>query len=70
MVNSRDESTQEVVPEVDAFLDEIEVVCRKHGMSISHEDGHGAFIVERFHEFFVEWLRNADDARAVGGKKL
>lgn len=34
-------------PKVDAFLAEIEAVCVKHGMSISHEDGHGAFIIEK-----------------------
>lgn len=28
------------------FLDEIEEVCSKYNFDISHEDGHGAFIIE------------------------
>lgn len=51
------------VPEVDAFLAEIEAVCRKHGMTISHEDGHGAFLVEPMSERNLEWLREARDER-------
>lgn len=46
-------------PEVEAFLDEIEAVCKKHGFSISHEDGHGAFVLEPFDSHNIEWLRNA-----------
>lgn len=45
--------------EVKDFLDEIESVCRKHGISISHEDGQGAFILEKFNERDMEWLKEA-----------
>ena len=41
---------------VDVFLAEIIEVCRKHGMSISHEDGHGAFEVVRFNDADSDWL--------------
>ncbi|QXN69904.1 hypothetical protein MAWWA_93 [Bacillus phage vB_BspH_Mawwa] len=44
---------------VEKFLEEIEKVCRKHNMSISHEDGHGAFIIEKFDEFNISWLKGA-----------
>ena len=44
---------------VDTFLDEIEVVCKKYGFSISHEDGHGAFEIEDFNESDMEWLKYA-----------
>ncbi|MEK7214101.1 MAG: (5-formylfuran-3-yl)methyl phosphate synthase, partial [Chloroflexota bacterium] len=37
-------------PAVLAFLADIEAVYRKHGMSISHEDGHGGFIIEDLDE--------------------
>lgn len=41
------------------FLSEIEELCRKHNISISHEDTHGAFILERFDEDLLEWLKYA-----------
>lgn len=34
-------------PKVDAFLDEIIAVCRKHEMVLGHEDSHGAFTVTK-----------------------
>jgi len=46
---------------VDAFLAEVIEVCRKHGMSISHEDGWGAFEVRNFNESDAEWLKEATD---------
>jgi ribulose-5-phosphate 4-epimerase/fuculose-1-phosphate aldolase len=50
-------------PDVDAFLAEVVEVCRRHGMSISHEDAHGAFEVVDFDEGCAEWLTHATDAR-------
>lgn len=44
---------------VEQFLKEIENVCKKHNMSISHEDGHGAFIIEKFYESNIKWLKEA-----------
>lgn len=41
------------------FLDEIHSVCMKHGLSISHEDGHGAFIIEDYNERNIDWLFDA-----------
>ena len=41
---------------VDVFLAEIIEVCRKHGMSISHDDGQGAFRVVRFNDADSDWL--------------
>ena len=45
-------------PRAIAFLDAIERVCREHGLSISHEDQHGAFQVVPFNEDDLEWLRD------------
>jgi hypothetical protein len=54
------ESEHRENPRVDAFLAEIEQVCRKHGMSIGHEDGHGSFLVrEQLSEYDIEWLKGA-----------
>lgn len=67
-------------PRIEAFLDEIEQVCRKHGMTISHEDPHGNFEIEDFGgdpiagspfgpvanvgEYNIRWLRAASDNRS------
>lgn len=53
------------VPEIDVFLAEIAEVCKKHDMSIGHEDGHGAFIIGRLADHdgwidgaFDEWSKD------------
>jgi hypothetical protein len=41
------------------FLDEIEAVCKKYNLSISHEDGWGSFVIDKYSKENIEWLRNA-----------
>lgn len=48
-------------PRIDAFLDEIAQVCKKHGLSIYHEDGYGNFIVGEYDDDDVEVMNNALD---------
>lgn len=43
----------------DAFLDELEELCKKHDITISHEDGHGAFILENYDYTLQGWIRAA-----------
>jgi hypothetical protein len=40
-----------------AFLKDIEETCKKHNMSISHEDGQGAFLFTDFNEQDLKWLK-------------
>jgi len=49
-------------PKVDAFLAELVAVCRKHNLSVSHEDYQGGFEVAAFSEKNVAWLLDAADA--------
>lgn len=42
------------------FLNEINEVYKKHNLSISHEDYHGAFQIEKYSEDNYEWLSNAN----------
>lgn len=49
----------ETPKEMIEFLKEIESVCKKYNMSISHEDGHGAFEIEEYNERNMRWLCNA-----------
>lgn len=50
---------------VDRFIEEIIEVCKRHNLSISHEDGHGAFLIEEQDEHNFGWLRNAHIAVAL-----
>lgn len=38
------------------FFKEIEEVCLKYNLSISHEDSHGGFIVEEYNQYNIDWL--------------
>ena len=59
--NTRDNRNEES-PKIDAFLEEVIEVCRKHGMSISHEDGHGSFLVVPFSDGDADCLMHADNS--------
>lgn len=53
------------VTEQDAkkFIGELIAVCKKHGLSLSHEDHQGSFLVVNYSKEKAEWLRQAYDAR-------
>lgn len=49
-------------PDVDLFIEEVVSVCKKHGFTIGHEDGHGGFIIHKScpHDFeMFDWFRDA-----------
>ena len=48
---------------IDAFLKEIESVCKKYDFSISHEESQGGFILEKYDEYNIEWLKEASTAK-------
>lgn len=54
---------REMAPDVDAFLMDVLGVCRRHRLSIGHEDCHGAFQVEDWSSGYEGWLWAADDDR-------
>jgi hypothetical protein len=39
-----------------AFKREILEVCRRHGIGISHEDGHGMFLLEPYRSELAVWF--------------
>jgi hypothetical protein len=45
--------------ELDEFFDDLEAVCKKHHVSISHEDDQGAFKIVQYSEFYMQWMRAA-----------
>lgn len=42
-----------------AFLNELAEVCKRHGLSLGHEDSHGGFEVLTWNEHCDKWLRAA-----------
>jgi len=46
---------------IDAFLAEVWAVCERHGLAISHEDGHGAFEIVSIDDGNRAWLMDARD---------
>jgi len=42
------------------FKKEIRKLCEKHGISISHEDGQGGFLLTEFDEVYADWFEAAD----------
>jgi len=44
---------------INKFFEEIELLFKKHNISISHEDYHGGFILESYSEKNIEWLKEA-----------
>ena len=45
--------------EQSVFLRELAELCKKHNLSLSHEDTQGAFIVEEYKEENIKWLMDA-----------
>lgn len=46
---------------VGMFLMELEDLCKKYNVSISHEDIQGAFVIETYKKSNIEWILNAVD---------
>jgi hypothetical protein len=49
----------EMPERMEKFLEDIKMVCKKHNLSISHEDYHGAFLIEGYDEDNIKWLFGA-----------
>jgi len=46
-------------PRVQGFLNEVVDLCARYGLSIAHEDHHGAFIIEDYDQTNIDWLLEA-----------
>jgi hypothetical protein len=61
------------IPEADAFIADLVEVCRKHGLTLSHEDGHGGFEIINTQPDAgdIEWLEAASwiDVEALRAKR-
>lgn len=61
--NTRKGDFEETPEDIINFLKDIEDVCKKHNMSILHEDSQGGFEIDEFDKYNLEWLANASDIR-------
>lgn len=52
-------------PDVAAYLAEIVAVGKRYGFSLSHEDGHGAFVVEGWSHRLDQHVLGAKTAEAL-----
>ena len=57
--NKKTGEMEEVPQRVLDFLKEVRKISEKYGVSISHEDGHGAFILEDYDPGNLLWLESA-----------
>ena len=57
--------SDDYVPRASKFLNELDELCIKYDISISHQDCQGAFILETYDEDNIEWLRAAKRAEGV-----
>lgn len=62
---SRSEGKRINHPQVEAFLAELTEVCRKHNLSLSHEDTQGAFVIEGPNDTNLRWLNDASIGKSV-----
>ena len=44
---------------IESFMKEYEELCIKHGLSLSHEDCEGGFIIDEYNQENVEWVKAA-----------
>lgn len=44
---------------IDDFMDGILKLCKKHNLSIAHEDCGGAFLIEKYKEHNIRWFNAA-----------
>ena len=47
--------------QMDDFLLDLEILCKEYGISISHEDTQGAFIIEDYKQENIDWMKQAID---------
>ncbi|MGL5416024.1 MAG: hypothetical protein ACRDAU_10220 [Clostridium sp.] len=49
----------EIPKKMNAFLLEIEEVCKKYGLAICHEDPEGSFVIREYNDSNIGWVMNA-----------
>lgn len=64
------ENNKEIVQtNLDGFFSELFALYKKYNISISHQDGHGGFILEKDCEENREWIEDAEVYQFLTGKR-
>lgn len=45
--------------EMKEFINEVINLMKKYNFSISHEDVHGGFIIEKYDDYNIKWFKEA-----------
>ena len=53
---------------VEKFKKDVIKLCEQYNLSISHEDGHGSFIISDYKKSNIEWFNNAEVDIDLGNK--
>lgn len=59
--NSCNDVLEDKMNRAELFLIEIKQVCKKHKLSISHEDFHGSFKILKYNDNDMRWLLSAGE---------
>lgn len=57
--NTKKGKDEEMPENIKQFLNELDELCQKHDISISHEDKHGGFIFQKYNQENIEWIKEA-----------
>jgi hypothetical protein len=52
----KEDTMKEDSQKVKEFKFAVKALCKQHNLSISHEDGYGAFLIEPFDEYNIKWF--------------
>ena len=69
MRNPEDTIKSDKNSNVTSFIKEVQDICRKYQISISHEDGHGLFILTDYNDLYIDYLNDAIDETTTNKKK-
>jgi len=57
-----EKSGEKEYKKADNFINDIIKICEYYNLSLSHEDQHGAFLIDDLNNHNIEWIKNADIA--------
>ena len=69
LYKSKNELKSDKNSNVTSFIKEVQDICRKYQISISHEDSHGSFILTDYNDLYIDYLNDAINETKTNKKK-